>query len=145
MHIETILARKGRDVRTIAPDTTVGDAVQRMREERVGCLVVSEDGARIMGIVSDRGIMYALAERGMGVLSEPIRTIMTERVFTCTREDRIGTLMAMMTERRIRHIPVVEADGTLCGLVSIGDVVKHRLDEIQTEAEAMREYISGMR
>ncbi|MEK0082622.1 CBS domain-containing protein [Benzoatithermus flavus] len=144
MHIQTILARKGNEVRTIGPETTVGEAVRRMREERVGCLVVSSDGAKIQGIISERGIMHAIADRGVGVLNEPVRSIMTERVFTCTPEDRIGTLMAMMTERRIRHIPVVDGDGRLCGLVSIGDVVKHRLDEIQSEAEAMREYIAGM-
>lgn len=144
MHIETILARKGREVRTVAPEVSVGEVLRRMREERVGCLVVSSDGRAIQGIVSDRGVMYAIADRGVGVLDEPVRNIMTERVFTCAPEDRIGTLMAMMTERRIRHIPVVDGDGQLCGLVSIGDVVKHRLDEIQSEAEAMREYISGM-
>jgi CBS domain-containing protein len=144
MHIETILTRKGREVRTIQPETKVGEAVQRMREERVGCLVVSSDGRKIAGIVSDRGIMYSIAEHGVEVLDRPIRTIMTERVFTCSPQDRIGTLMVMMTERRIRHIPVVDGDGALCGLVSIGDVVKHRLDEIQTEAQAMRDYISGM-
>jgi CBS domain-containing protein len=116
-----------------------------MREERVGALVVSEDGRTIAGIVSDRGIMNELADRGVEVLQRQVRDVMTKEVFTCSRGDSVGAIMAAMTERRIRHIPVVEEDGRLCGIVSIGDVVKHRLDEIQREADEMREYIGNAR
>jgi CBS domain-containing protein len=114
-----------------------------MRIDRVSALVVSEDGAMIDGIVSDRGLMNALADQGTAVLDRPLGDVMTRDVFTCSRSDSVGAIMAAMTDRRIRHIPVVEEDGRLCGIVSIGDVVKHHLDEIQREASELREYISG--
>lgn len=144
MHVEVILAVKGREVRTIRPDATVSEAVQRMRRERVGALVVSEDGRQIAGIISDRGIMDAIADRGTSVMNDQIQQMMTREVFTCSSSDDVSGIMAAMTNRRIRHIPVVQ-DNQLCGIISIGDVVKHRIDEIQLEADAMREYISGGR
>ena len=106
---------------------------------------MSEDGRRIAGIISDRGITWAIAERGAGVVKERVRTVMTERVITCRAGDTVGRLMAIMTERRIRHIPVVDEAGALSGIISIGDMVKHRLGELEEEAGAMREYISGSR
>jgi CBS domain-containing protein len=145
MQVDEILASKGREVRTIQPDATIGEAIGRLCAERVGALVVSEDGRRIAGIISDRGITWAIAERGAGVVKERVRTVMTERVITCRAGDTVGRLMAIMTERRIRHIPVVDAAGALSGIISIGDVVKHRLGELEEEAGAMREYISGSR
>ena len=145
MIIESILKSKGSEVRTIEPDATVAETLHRMRHERIGALVVSEDKTSIAGIISDRGIMDAIVDRGVEVLSERVGSVMTRDVFTCSRHDRVSAVMALMTNRRIRHVPVVEHDGRLCGIVSIGDVVKHRLDEIQREAEAMREYISGSR
>jgi CBS domain-containing protein len=145
MNVESILAGKGRQVRTIRPDILIAEAVQRMRTERVGALVVSEDGERIVGIISDRGIIEAIADRGTEVMSNPIASVMTPEVFTCSARDEVSVIMATMTNRRIRHIPVVTEDELICGIISIGDVVKHRIDEIQFEAEAMREYISGSR
>jgi CBS domain-containing protein len=145
MHIELILKSKGRDVRTIRPDATITDAIRRMRQEAVGALVVSDDGTRIRGIISERGVMHAIADRGVGVMNERVEAAMTEQVYTCSPDDRVSSIMAAMTARRIRHIPVVDRDGCLCGIVSIGDVVKHRLDEIQLEADAMREYIISAR
>jgi CBS domain-containing protein len=145
MDIESILSVKGREVRTIRPDAKVAEAVRRMQQERVGALVVSEDGATIDGIISDRGIMNAIAERGVEVMHDTVASMMTREVFTCVPQDHVSAIMALMTERRIRHIPVLDGEGRLSGLVSIGDVVKHRLDEIQLEAESMREYISGVR
>ena len=142
MNIESILAAKGRAVRTISARTTVREAMALMTRQRMSALVVSEDGAKVDGIVSDRGVLHALVEQGTEVLERTIGEIMTREVFTCSRGDSVGAIMAAMTERRIRHIPVVEQDGTLCGIVSIGDVVKHHLDEIQHEAAEMREYIS---
>ena len=142
MNVEHILARKGREVRTIAPGTLLEDALQRLRQERIGALVVSADGARIAGILSDRDILYAIADHGTDVLGESVGGAMTARVFTCSREDRVSAIMALMTDRRIRHVPVVDEDDRLCGMISIGDVVKQRLDEIESEAEALREYVT---
>jgi CBS domain-containing protein len=143
MNIDMILTRKGHAVLTVAASTTVVEALKRMRIDRVSALVVSEDGAMIDGIVSDRGLMNARADQGTAVLDRPLGDVMTRDVFTCSRSDSVGAIMAAMTDRRIRHIPVVEEDGRLCGIVSIGDVVKHHLDEIQREASELREYISG--
>jgi CBS domain-containing protein len=143
MNIEAILASKGRAVRTVSAGTKVGEAMRIMTHDRMSALVVSEDGAAIDGIVSDRGLMNALVDHGTGVLERPLGDVMTREVFTCSRGDSVGAIMAAMTDRRIRHIPVVEEDGRLCGIVSIGDVVKHHLDEIQHEAAELREYISG--
>ena len=145
MIIESILTSKGREVRTIEPDAAVAETLRRMRQERIGAVVVSDDQTSIAGIISERGIMDALADRGVAVLGERVASVMTGKVFTCSRQDRVSAVMALMTNQRIRHVPVVEHDGRLCGIVSIGDVVKHRLDEIRGEAEAMREYISGVR
>ncbi|WP_027133533.1 CBS domain-containing protein [Geminicoccus roseus] len=145
MNVESILAGKGREVCTIRPDTLIVEAVHRMRGERVGALVVSQDGARIVGIISDRGIIEAMADRGTEVMDDQVASVMTREVVTCSARDEVSAIMATMTNRRIRHLPVVTEDGTLCGIISIGDVVKHRIDEIQFEAEAMREYIAGGR
>jgi CBS domain-containing protein len=142
MNIESILAAKGRAVRTISARTKVREAMALMTRQRMSALVVSEDGTTVDGIVSDRGVLHALVEQGTEVLDRTIGEIMTREVFTCSRGDSVGAVMAVMTQRRIRHIPVVEQDGKLCGIVSIGDVVKHHLDEIQHEAAEMREYIS---
>ena len=143
MIIEAILKSKGSEVRTIEPSATVAETLQRMRDERVGALVVSEDGTSIAGIISDRGIMHAIADCGVEVLGERIGSVMARKVFTCFPHDRVSAIMALMTNQRIRHIPVVDSDGRLCGIVSIGDVVKHQLDEMQREVDAMREYIGG--
>jgi CBS domain-containing protein len=143
MIIESILKRKGSEVRTIGPEATVAETLHCMRHDRIGAVVVSEDQTTIAGIISDRGIMDALADRGVEVFGELVGSVMTRKVFTCSRHDHVSAIMALMTNRRVRHIPVVETDGRLCGIVSIGDVVKHQLDEIQREAETMREYISG--
>jgi CBS domain-containing protein len=145
MIIESILTSKGREVRTIELDAAVAETLRRMRQERIGAVVGSDDQTSIAGIISERGIMDALADRGVAVLGERVGSVMTGKVFTCSRQDRVSAVMALMTNKRIRHVPVVEHDGRLCGIVSIGDVVKHRLDEIRGEAEAMREYISGVR
>ena len=142
MHVDAILGAKGREVRTIRPETTVSEAMQTLYRNRISSLVVSEEGTEILGIISDRGIMNVVAERGIEVMNDTVGRIMTREVITCSPHDDLDSIMATMTNRRIRHIPVVR-DGRLCGLISIGDVVKHRIDEIQHEADAMREYIAG--
>ena len=143
MNVEHILARKGREVRTIEPGASLGDALQRLRAERIGALVVSGTGTDLLGILSDRDILDAIADRGTDVLGASVGSAMTAKVFTCSRDDRVSAIMALMTDRRIRHVPVVDGDGRLCGMISIGDVVKQRLDEIEGEAAALREYVTS--
>lgn len=145
MTIRTILEVKGRAVETVAPETTVDQATRLMRGKRIGALVVVDAEGRIIGIVSDRGLLWELVDRGTSVLQEPLSQVMTRQVITCAEGDEVSSIMAVMTQRRIRHIPVVDGSGRLGGLVSIGDAVKHRLDEIEHEAEAMREYITSAR
>ena len=143
MNVEHILARKWREVRTIELDASLGDALRRLREERIGALVVSEDGTHLLGILSDRNVLDAIADHGTHVLGGSVGGAMTAKVFTCSPDDRVSAIMALMTDRRIRHVPVVDKDGRLCGMISIGDVVKQRLDEIEGEAAALREYVTG--
>ena len=142
MNVEAILNGKGRSVMTIAPEASIGDAVDLLRQKGIGALVVSSDGAAVAGILSERDIVHALAERGAGLLALPVSALMTRHVFTCKPGDSIAELMAEMTERRIRHLPVV-ANGRLAGIVSIGDVVKNRLDEIEAEASSLRQFITS--
>jgi len=141
MNVETILAGKGRDVLTIAPDAVIADAVQLLGAKGVGAVVVSADGKKVSGILSERDIVRGLSEHGGALLDRRIDDFMTRDVETCTGRDTDQEVLALMTERRFRHVPVVE-DGVLVGIVSIGDVVKSRLDGIASEAEAMRDYIS---
>lgn len=145
MKVRGILDAKGRDVVTIRPDATVATAVHRLALERVGALVVSEDGIRIAGILSERDIVGALAGEGADLLSTGRRVadLMTRHVVTCGPDDTVKQLMAEMTRRRIRHLPVVEG-GRIAGIVSIGDVVKSRLEEVEMEATVLRDaYIAA--
>jgi CBS domain-containing protein len=140
MRIDHILQRKGLAVATIGSASTVRDAVGELAHLGIGALVVSEDGRTVSGIVSERDITRALAEHGPDALDLRIDDIMTSEVHTCVPTATVDALAAEMTERRIRHVPVV-VDGALGGIVSIGDVVKHRLDELETEAQTLHDYI----
>ena len=142
MNVETILRNKGRSVTTIAPDATIGEAAALLSRVGVGALVVSRDDVGVDGILSERDIVHGLADRGAALLGDKVEQLMTSRVFTCRPGDSVGDLMSMMTERRIRHIPVLR-DGALAGIISIGDVVKHRLDEMEYETNSLRSFISG--
>jgi CBS domain-containing protein len=142
MNVETILRNRGIWGATIRPDATIAEAVDMLHKERIGALVVSEDGEGVDGILSERDIVIALADRRADLLSRNVNEIMTRKVVTCEPGDSVGDLMAEMTNRRIRHFPVV-ADGRLCGIVSIGDLVKSRLDEVEFEASSLRSFISG--
>ena len=142
MNVETILRSKGRAVATIRPDQTVGDAVDALISRNIGALVVSEDGERVDGIISERDVVHALTARGTDLWSVKVAAVMTRPVITCDPSDSVEKLMAEMTNRRIRHFPVVH-DGRLCGIVSIGDVVKNRLDEVEFEASSLRSFIAG--
>ena len=139
MRVAQILERKGTETVTVRRTDTVGRAVEILRERGFGALVVSEDGRSIDGIVSERDVVRALGLRD-DLLAAPVSDIMTERVVTCSPEDRVDRLMSMMTDNRIRHLPV-DVDGVLSGLVSIGDVVKHRVSELEGEAQLVQEYI----
>lgn len=140
MKIRDVLAGKGARVVTIRADATLATAVHRLAVERIGALVVSEDGQRIGGILSERDIVRALAADGADLLGSDRRvtSVMTKGVVTCGPDDSIRSVMAEMTRRRFRHCPVVE-EARLSGLVSIGDLVKHRLEEIELEANVLRE------
>ena len=142
MNVEFILRSKGRNVITIGPDAKVAAAVALLRRHGIGALVVSKDGHSVDGILSERDIVHALADNGDHVLGLDVVQLMSRRVITCKLSDSIADLMALMTDRRIRHLPVVES-GVLAGMISIGDVVKNRLDEVESEATSMREFIAG--
>ncbi len=142
MNVETILKAKGNRVATIKATESVAAAVGTLRRERIGALVVSEDGGSVDGIISERDIVRALADHGGRLMDMRVEELMTRDVHTCVPEDSVERMMARMTEGRFRHLPVIEG-GRLRGIVSIGDVVKNRLEEMETEAAAMRQYISS--
>ena len=142
MQVAAILARKGADVYTITPETTVAAAVEQLGARRVGALVVSSDGTTVAGIVSERDVVGRLAELGPDALEGPVSSVMTADVVTCAPSDTTEVLMAVVTERRIRHLPVVE-DDRLTGLVSIGDIVAARVRELEEEAQLLHDYISA--
>ena len=144
MRISDVLRVKGTQVITVTPDTTVRHLLAVLAEHRIGAVVVSHDGTTVDGIASERDIVQALARRGAAVMSEPVTAIYTAEVHTVTPQTPIEEVMRMMTERRVRHAPVV-ADGSLHGIVSIGDVVKIRLGELETERTALTDYITGTR
>ncbi len=143
MNVQSILSAKGSEVVTIAPSATLADAAALLREKGFGALVASADGAAIDGIVSERDIVRALAEHGAATLDRDVASCMSAEVFTCQPNDSIDALMSMMTERRIRHLPTVDHDGNLTGMISIGDVVKFRLGELERENDQLHEYIQG--
>ena len=142
MQVAKILARKGADVFTIEPDATVAVAVAVLGERHVGALIVSSDGTTVAGIVSERDVVRRLAELGPAVLDLPVSSVMTAEVVTCTPAATTEELMGVVTERRIRHVPVLD-DDRLTGLVSIGDVVAARLRELEEEAQLLHDYISA--
>jgi CBS domain-containing protein len=142
MNVEAILRNKGGAVATVAPYAKIAEAAAMLRREGIGALVVSRDGSTVDGIISERDIVHGLAGLGAGLLDTKVETLMTRRVFTCSPRDTIADLAAEMTQRRIRHIPVLR-DGALAGIVSIGDVVKARLDEMEYETSSLRSFIAG--
>ena len=141
MQIESILLAKGSTVTTISQSATVHEASKMLAQHKVGALVVSLDGDRIDGILSERDIARALAEHGTATLDMTVADLMTGDVTTCERSDTVDSLMELMTAHRIRHVPVLDA-GHLVGIVSIGDIVKTRLDELQTETKTLHDYIT---
>jgi CBS domain-containing protein len=141
MTVSIILARKGRDVVSIAPNASLASAVSLLTEKHIGALVILGAGNRIAGILSERDIVQALAERGAAALDEPVSQSMTRKVSTCTENETVAGIMERMTDGKFRHVPVVDQSQQLVGIVSIGDVVKHRLGEMERDSAAMRDYI----
>lgn len=142
MHVNDILNRKGSMVATISPERRLSEVVEVLREHDVGALVVSRDGDTIEGIVSERDVVRRLATAGPKLLELTVADIMTGEVRTCAPDDTLDRLMELMTEHRIRHLPC-QVDGRLCGIISIGDVVKARMTELEEETRHLHDYISG--
>lgn len=140
MTVTSILTVKGKDVVTIEPTAKLADAVKLLAKRRIGALLVRGAGDRLAGIISERDIVRALAERGAGALDVPVGQVMTREVATCGENDEIGSIMERMTSGKFRHMPVMARD-QLVGVISIGDVVKDRLQAMERETEAMRDYI----
>ncbi|MGI9645490.1 MAG: CBS domain-containing protein [Ilumatobacteraceae bacterium] len=143
MNVQSILAAKGSAVATIDSAATLADATSSLRDHGVGALVVSSDGSTIDGILSERDVVRALASHGVSTLGRAVSTAMSGHVVTCVMSDSVDELMAMMSEKRIRHLPVVDDAEALAGIVSIGDVVKARLGQLQKENDQLYDYIQG--
>jgi CBS domain-containing protein len=140
--IEHILQRKGHDVVTITATEPVTRAVEALREHNVGALVVTADDGGVEGIISERDVVRSLAGEGASALERPVGDLMSTDLTTCGPRATTNELMVLMTERRIRHIPVVDKEG-LSGIVSIGDVVKSRLGELEDERQTLHDYLAG--
>jgi CBS domain-containing protein len=141
MTIASVLRDKGKSVETIAGDVSVHDAVRRLGEKRIGAVPVIEAG-RIVGIMSERDVIYCLREHGAAVLDWPVSRVMSSPAITADSEMSVLAALALMTQRRIRHLPIVD-NGQIRGIVSIGDLVKFRMERIEAEADAMRAYIQS--
>lgn len=141
MNVRSILDTKGTVVETIGTSANLGRAVQLLRDRGIGALVVSDDGTTIAGIVSERDVVSAVASHGASALGRTVASVMTIGVVTCSPVDPVEHLMELMTDRRIRHVPVVDDQGRMIGIVSIGDVVKSRVSELKLENEALTDYV----
>ncbi len=141
MTVSTILGEKGSSVITAQVTNTLNEICDILAKNRIGAVVIVNEQGAIAGIISERDIVRAVSESGIGALSATISSVMTSTVVTCTREDAVNTVMARMTDGRFRHVPVVDGD-KLVGVISIGDVVKFRIAQAEREAEEMRAYIT---
>jgi len=142
MQVKAMLSAKESKVITVRSDALVEAAITLLKQEKIGAVVVSDDGDSIQGILSERDVVRALVDLGGDLLTKPVSALMTRKVKTCSLDDKIEDVMSEMTHSRIRHLPVVDG-GKLCGVISIGDVVKNRLDELEAETTVLREYIGG--
>lgn len=143
VHVQNILKLKGSAVATIEPTADLAQAAASLRDHGVGALVVSSDERTIEGIISERDVVRALAAHGSGALGRDVSSAMSTQVTTCHAHDTTDHLMAMMTERRIRHLPVVDDDSHLAGIISIGDVVKARVGQLEIENDQLHDYIQA--
>ncbi len=142
MKVQAMLAQKGDRILTVPSGASVKTAIEILKTEKIGALIVSDDGAKVQGILSERDVVRGLVTHGASLLDMKVADFMTANVKTCGLGDDIGDVMSQMTLSRIRHLPAVE-NGALRGMISIGDVVKNRLAELETEANALRDYVSG--
>ncbi len=142
LQLSVILERKGGDVVTIAPDEMLLAAADALHSNNIGALIVSSDGTAVEGIVSERDLVHQFARFGTAAVKRTVADVMTTEVIHCSPETTIDELMGVMTRRRIRHVPVME-DGNLVGIVSIGDVVKARLDELEVQNQSLEQYVTG--
>lgn len=142
MYVDTILKKKGDTVVTVEPDTLVSAAAQILNENHIGAALVRDSSGKIVGVLSERDIVRGVAVNRETCLSMMVRDLMTHPVISCSPNDSIDRIMELMTERRIRHLPVMQGD-TLLGIISIGDVVKQRISEIEYESEALKQYIAA--
>lgn len=142
MQVAQILKGKASGVVTIRPEATIAEAVQTLMQKRIGAVVVTNQEGHLAGILSERDIVRGLAEKGTALLNTPVAGLMTRTLVTCSPTDTLEDIMREMTSRRFRHLPVLK-DGELLGIVSIGDVVKNRLDELESESTMLRQYIVG--
>jgi len=140
MTVKLILSSKSRDIATIEPTASLEAAITQLAQRRIGALVVLGPERRVVGILSERDIVRVLAEQGPSVLTAPIAQVMTRKVSTCSESDTVSGIMEQMTAGKFRHVPVIDHE-RLIGIISIGDVVKHRLGEMERESEALRDYI----
>ncbi len=141
MNVATILKAKGRSVTTVRPDTRLQEAVAKLANRKIGAIVVVGENGNVDGIISERDVIRAISESGAAALEAPVSRFMTSEVVTCQETSLVDELMQMMTAGRFRHLPVVEDQG-LVGIVSIGDIVKNHLAEVEMEVSAMRDYLA---
>lgn len=141
MYVANILKAKGNEIMTISPGEPVAAALEILGEKRIGALLVLDDNGKIAGILSERDLVRAMQKHHEKVFSKRVGDLMTTRVVTCSSKDPVAAIMGMMTAQRFRHVPVVD-DGKLVGIISIGDVVKSRIEEAEAEVDALRQYIS---
>ena len=141
MTVKAILERKGHDVLTLGPNDHLSDAIRLLAEHRIGALVITNGDRKIVGILSERDIVRVIAKEGAAALSLAVRSAMTPKVKICNENHTVNQVMEIMTQGRFRHIPV-EKDGLLNGIISIGDVVKRRIEDVEREAEEIRSYIA---
>ncbi|ANK91761.1 MULTISPECIES: CBS domain-containing protein [Rhizobium] len=140
--VKAILDLKGRDVITAGPNTTVAEAAAILSKKKIGAIVVVGMENRISGMFTERDLVHAIAKHGKDSLDQPLSQVMTSKVYRCHEETTVNELMELMTSRRFRHVPV-ESNGKLAGIISIGDVVKSRIAEVEREAEDIKAYITG--
>lgn len=141
MNVASILKAKGKSVATARSDETLEAVAQKLSARKIGAIVIVGDGGSVAGIVSERDIVRTIAENGATALQQPVSNVMTKNVMTCAESSTIDQMMAVMTQGRFRHVPVIE-DGALVGIISIGDVVKHHIAEVEMEVTAMRDYLA---
>jgi len=141
MNVASILKVKGKLVATAPSEDTVETVAQKLASKKIGAIVIVNEGGDVAGIISERDIIRVIAEQGSAALRQPVSTVMTKNVMTCNQANTIDQMMSIMTQGRFRHVPVIE-EGSLVGIISIGDVVKHHIAEVEMEVTAMRDYLA---